>query len=241
MPGRVRGRFDELDPAGGHERPPLGSGRPRRSRGRVPGACSARRPRRHPVLSTAAPGGAGDCPDAGTSATVSCVYCDVLSRGVGGAVPVMIINGVAVWCSAGRQRPEEEQQLLRRPRTLPTWSSAPSQHPLPETSGGGGPVPAVRDWIGLHNQTWKTPSLGANWAHRGSTFGREAYHIHPDPTVGLRGILQRTAKSTAVNGEELPTVPAEPARQHPVPHGPAQPRTLSGSVQRRPGGLVASL
>ncbi|MFB7742484.1 hypothetical protein [Streptomyces sp. NPDC056132] len=66
-----------------------------------------------------------------------------------------------------------------------------------------------KGWIGLYNQTWKTPSLGANWAHWGSTFDRVAYRIYPDRTVGLRGILKRTAKSTAVNGEELFTVPAE--------------------------------
>ncbi|MFB7649460.1 hypothetical protein ACFC0S_15610 [Streptomyces sp. NPDC056084] len=63
--------------------------------------------------------------------------------------------------------------------------------------------------IGLYNQTWKTPSLGVNWAQYGGNFDKVAYRVYPDNTVGLRGILKRTVRSTPANGEELFTLPPE--------------------------------
>ncbi|MER0443009.1 hypothetical protein ABR738_00210 [Streptomyces sp. Edi4] len=63
--------------------------------------------------------------------------------------------------------------------------------------------------IGLYNQGWKTPSLGFNWAQYGGGFDKVAYRVYPDNTVGLRGILKRTARSTPAVGEELFTLPDE--------------------------------
>uniref|UniRef100_A0AAU2V727 Uncharacterized protein n=1 Tax=Streptomyces sp. NBC_00003 TaxID=2903608 RepID=A0AAU2V727_9ACTN len=64
-------------------------------------------------------------------------------------------------------------------------------------------------WIGRYNQGWKAPSFGANWAHWGGAYDRVAYRIYPDRTVGLRGILKRTAKTAPANGEVLFTLPPE--------------------------------
>ncbi|MFI1100244.1 hypothetical protein [Streptomyces melanogenes] len=64
-------------------------------------------------------------------------------------------------------------------------------------------------WISVFNQNWKTPDLAAGWGHWGGVYDRVAYRIYPDRTVGLRGILRRTVKTTPTVGEALMVLPAE--------------------------------
>lgn len=73
----------------------------------------------------------------GVAAAVALVLCeaawgDVLSRGVSGAVLVMIISGVAAWCSAVRQRREQQ---LRQATVVADVAQRALQHPLPEHLG----------------------------------------------------------------------------------------------------------
>ncbi|MFD9792088.1 hypothetical protein ACFWXK_14180 [Streptomyces sp. NPDC059070] len=64
-------------------------------------------------------------------------------------------------------------------------------------------------WISVFAQGWKAPDLASGWTHWGGIYDRVAYRIYPDRTVGLRGILRRTAKTAPTVGEALMVLPAE--------------------------------
>ncbi|MFF2331943.1 hypothetical protein ACFVVE_39095, partial [Streptomyces sp. NPDC058103] len=63
-------------------------------------------------------------------------------------------------------------------------------------------------WVSRYNETWSAPAIGSGWAQYGGSWDRVAFKIYPDRTVGLRGVIRRSATTTAAAGEIVIVLPS---------------------------------